>query len=107
MAQLVLSEQLFYELFLNDVNANLLYPVPVRLVNQRVQGVQVNSNFIPKNSFCDSSDVLVRRFTLYDVVTGVTSASPSSQSPLVIRYAANISIAIEIRTDKTSYALQN
>ena len=88
------TPQLFYELYLLGSN---FYPVPVRIVNLRTgtSGFQPN-NLRPTDNLCDSTDVLVRRFFLVDLVSGLTSGSGSGQ-PKVMRYASQISLEVSQR----------
>jgi len=76
LATLLTKPQEFYELYLADPRGagNGLYPAPVRVVNLRNKGSNPN-NFQPKGLLCDGGDVLVRRFFLYDIVSGVTASS--------------------------------
>ena len=54
---------------------------------------------IPTVPLCDTDDILVRRFFLYDTNSGITSQS-SIDRPEVIRYASNIQIEASLVTDK-------
>ena len=56
-------------------------------------GVRPNAEY-PKAPLCDSSDVLVRRFFLFDVVSAITSINSdnTAATPTTIRYASFISI---------------
>ena len=76
LATLLAKPQEFYELYLADPRGagNALYPAPVRVTNLRSKFVNPN-NFQPKGMLCDSGDVLVRRFFLYDIVSGITASS--------------------------------
>lgn len=86
------TEQLFYELYLLDRRSRNAVPVPVRVLNmycnipltttyyllplpnasrtlsQSSGGVQVNEKY--PRFLCDNTDILVRRFFLYDIVSG-------------------------------------
>ena len=90
------SEQLFYELYLQG---SAFYPVPVRVVNLRTgaSGTQPNS-LRPKANLCDASDVLVRRFFLVDIISGLTANSATGGLPQVMRYASQISLEVSQRT---------
>lgn len=91
---LATREQLFYELYLFDVTQKShLYPVPVRIVGAKRGGIKLNSLY--PRSQCDASDMLVRRFMLFDMVSGMTSAS-SPGSPAVMRYASDIILETQI-----------
>lgn len=79
-------EQLFYEVYLYDENnaANDHYqyvPVPVRISNNEMEAYS--------RSLCDSTDTLVRRFYLFDIVSGISSVG---SKPEVIRYASFINL---------------
>ena len=52
----------------------------------------------PSGLQCDNGDVLVRRFFLYDVVTGLTAGS--GQVPQVLRYASQISLSLAVVAGK-------
>ena len=90
------NKQLFYELYLQG---SAFYPVPVRVVNLRTgaAGTQPN-NLRPKANLCDSSDVLVRRFFLVDMISGLTADSATGGLPQVMRYASQISLEVSQRT---------
>ena len=86
------TQQLFYELYLQG---SLFNPVPVRVVNLRT-GVSSNqpNNLRPINNLCDATDVLVRRFFLVDLISGLGIGSQSDALPNVIRYASQISLEV-------------
>ena len=87
------QQQMFYELYVYDnFYPVAFYPVPVRIVGQIKGGAHRNS-LSPRN-FCDQQDALVRRFFLFDVASGVTTASTSL--PQVMRYASNIVLEVQI-----------
>ena len=88
------QEQLFYEMFLYDPTAETAYlPVPMRAVNITSNGALVNPNH--PQDVCTAPDLLVTRFMLFDVVSGLTSSS--GDIPSVIRYAADITIEVNLR----------
>ena len=91
LATLLAKPQEFYELYLADPRGagNGLYPAPVRIVNLRNKGSNPN-NFQPKGMLCDGGDVLVRRFFLYDIVSGVTASSgayPQVTKPTLVKFS--------------------
>jgi hypothetical protein len=84
LTSLLQKEQLLYELFLvNPRETGLMYPIPIRIVGVKSGGQAVNS-LSASADVCDESDVMTRRFFLFDIVTGLTAASPTL--PTVIRY---------------------
>ena len=93
------KQQLFYELYLRGAT---FYPVPVRVVNLRsgVSGNQPN-NLRPINNLCDGTDVLVRRFFLVDLISGLTADSATGGLPQVMRYASQISLEVSQRTSNS------
>jgi meckelin len=97
-------DQYFYELFLAD-KAGSLYPVPVRIVNLQ-QSDGLHNSLQPSNTLCDTDDVLVRRFYLTDIVTGIEDSSTRFQNsgrlaPTVLRFASTISIAVSLISTPT------
>lgn len=102
LSLLLEEEQRFHELFIFSNRRDLYHPVPVRIVDVLSNGARTN-NLVPRRVLCDEKDVLVRRFFLYDIVSGVSTASPSS--PSVIRYASNISLTFQIRPDQSNAPL--
>ena len=96
-------EQVFYELLLQDVSAKL-YPVPIRIVNLQ-QSTGVYNDARPANKLCDADDILVRRFFLYDIVSGIQTGSGNYRgtgkiAPAVLRYAKTISLDISLVEEK-------
>lgn len=93
------QEQLFYELYLFDPKdtstASGYYPVPVRIVDLQPLGSS-GAKLNPKRPslLCDKTDHLVRRFTLFDVVSGLSSTS--SSIPEVVRYASDITVEVAL-----------
>lgn len=82
--------QRFYELYL--VGSSFV-PVPVRVVNLRTGATSSKPNKLnPSKNLCDSGDVLVRRFYLFDVVSGLSTGSTGL--PVVMRYASNIILEV-------------
>ena len=93
LATLMNTNQIFYELFLYDKDVNQYYPVPVRILNMPYDRSTVNTQ-IPDNFFlCASGDILVRRFFLYDLVSGLTNGG---SIPSVIRYASTITLEVAL-----------
>lgn len=95
LEQLLENDQHFYELFLydpkDDSTANNLLPVPVRVVGL---GGSTTINSLEPELLCDNRDQLVRRFMLYDIVSGYSSSSDGT--PDVIRYATNITLEVSL-----------
>lgn len=96
---------LFYELYIYaDQNSQAFYPVPVRISNvKNTANVQPNTN--PSiNNLCDPTNVLVKRFFLIDLVSGLSSSSTSTSTtsagstsnilPIVMRYASQITLEV-------------
>jgi len=101
---LLQKQQLFYELYLYDPTATTLYlPVPVRVLNMTIDGGSVYRNFRNPQDVCDGQDILVRRFMLADIVSGLTSTSP--KIPTVIRYASEITV--EVALEKETYRVKS
>jgi meckelin len=96
-------DQYFYELYIKEPG-NKIYPVPVRIVGLDQGGTKVNLLQPSSNKLCDTSDVLVRRFYLTDVSTGIEDSSSSYTdgqgvgrlAPTVLRYAKTISLAVSL-----------
>jgi meckelin len=88
------TQQLFYELYLSG---STFIPIPVRIVNLATGTSATQPNKLrPLNSLCDSGDVLVRRFFLVDLISGLTSGSTGL--PVVMRYASQISLEVSQTT---------
>lgn len=70
-----------------------LYPSAMSIIYIYAVGVRPNAQY-PKVPLCDSSDVLVRRFFLYDIVSGITSINSDNTpaTPTIMRYASFINI---------------
>lgn len=102
LSSLQTQPQIFYELYLFDFAVNKLYPVPVRMVNLRNGGQ--NPNTLDANgsaSLCNEQDFLVRRFFLFDRVSGISS---SSNIPEVFRVASVIRLDVMINGNTNIYA---
>jgi meckelin len=105
LTSLIGSALSFYELFIVDTasatstEANpsslpyRLYPVPVRITNLLSGGATPNSN---PDTGSSTDDVLVRRFTLVDARSGVTSAGAATE---YVRYASSLVLSIDSQTD--------
>ena len=77
LASLLKSETFFYDLFFQDPETLQLYPVPVRNVNYG--GLEAVNPLYVEN-LCENTDVLTRRFFLFDSISGVP-ADGSSVEP--------------------------
>lgn len=94
------AELFFYELFLaanESLDHNLIYPVPVLILNYRSEDNPINKD-------SDASKwQLVRRFFLYDPISGMESAQHSTlkqkRIAKVLRYASHISLDIRSQKD--------
>jgi meckelin len=95
------DEQLLHELYLYDPEVGKYAPVPVRM--QNLMTSNENHDFMPlyTPSFCSGRDVLVKRFFLYDVVSG---KSKVDGDPDVIRVADQIYLETR-RVDKTQSSI--
>ena len=104
-AQLLsVTEPTFYELYLyydtasaasaslrlEDITSGLLYPVPITVLNLRLNGVLVNAAGRP--SF---DDQLARRFFTVDAASAVREAG---QLPRVLRYLKSATLTATLRT---------
>ena len=84
------SQQLFYELYLVG---SAFVPVPVRVVNLRMGASSSKPNRLnPTKNLCDTGDVLVRRFYLFDSISGLSTGSTGL--PVVMRYASSIILEV-------------
>jgi len=98
------QEQFFYDLYLLDSKTGGLVPVPVRVTNLKQDGSSPNSLRVD-GEVCASGEVHVRRFMLFDIVSGLTDASfqtplsDGSYAPVVVRYADTIFLDVQIRED--------
>lgn len=116
LSRLISQPQSFYELFLTDSDDSPVsyYPIPVRIRNLRVGGRSVNSVVSVVPILCEETDVLVRRFVLFDRVSGISAAS-SISSPLnannptatyvpdILRYATTISLQVALTSDTSGH----
>ena len=92
-----IGEQYFYELFLREKSSGSMFSVPVRIV-QLVASTGSSPNVLYPRNLCENSDVLVRRFFLYDVVSGIDVATQQT-TPKVVRYADHMILAVNIQED--------
>ena len=92
-----LDQQYFYELFIRESGTGSLFSVPVR-ITQLVDDTGGTPNDLYPRNLCDSTDVLVRRFFLFDIVSGIDAAEQQT-APKYIRYAQHMILAMNIRTD--------
>jgi len=96
---LMADEPMFYELFLIDEETGDMMPVPVLLRDYRDSGLNfINVNYEDAE---ESNDVFVRRFMLYDTLSGVSDSSTTNDDgtyiPDVIRYANKITLSVQIQ----------
>jgi hypothetical protein len=70
LSSLLKSEMFFYDLFYYEEETNSLHAVPVRLVNYDEYDIK-NLKYV--DNHCGLTDVLVRRFFLYDTLSGIPS----------------------------------
>lgn len=94
---LIGNHQLFYELFLTDTSTGLLMPLSVRITNLIDSNNKRPNSLYASPDLCDSNEIHVRRFYLFDISTGVTETSPSH--PTVVRFAEYIRLDIRITED--------
>lgn len=102
LSNLLLQDQLFYEVYLFDAegdcgieNAECLYHVPIQnkvLLDEG--GKTVNRNSRTSDG---RNDIFTRRFVMYDVASGVES---SSAQPKTVRYLVEIILHCEARLRK-------
>ena len=87
-SEYLINQQMFYELFLYDAmnsnSAEKYVPVPIRIVDTLAA-----SQYPGRDNLCDVRDQLVRRFYLYDIVSGIGALNTD---PTVVRYASYISL---------------
>lgn len=86
----------FYDMYMVDkaktvADGESLYPVPVRNRNYRTGNTYVNDNTGPTD---EDNDRFVRRFFLYDTLSGVTTVG---SRPEILRYASEITLKMKIR----------
>jgi len=112
---LLSTEQYFYEIYLWDrkPEPQTMLPLPVRVKQLRVTPLiataatpQQMPNSKTPTFLCNSNDVLVRRFFLHDIVSGIGSADPSGQksdTPQIIRYASSITLEVGLQSSSSRY----
>lgn len=110
---LITQEQLFYELYVIDTKTDDLLPVPVRIVQLKdASGASPNeAAFESKyqsggNVLCNDGDVFVRRFSLFNVLAGISTDSVDVNGvtyPTVMQFADHISLEVSIRSDDSQY----
>ena len=93
------KQQLFYEMYLYDPSSEsdstAYMPVPVRVVNMTVDGYKTyENNATHPVNLCNDGDLLVRRFMLVDLVSGLTTSS--ANVPAVIRYASDVTVEVSL-----------
>lgn len=107
LGSLLGTEQLFYELFLKDTKTGKLYPVPVR-VEQFIDSSGSFPNSMATTGFadkhttvCEQGNVYVRRFMLYDIVSGIPQTplvdSNNNLLPSYVRFASFIRMQVSIQ----------
>ena len=84
---------------LADLNVGQLYPVPVRVSNNRVDGVRINDNRDSQGRLITFDDQLTRRFFTVDAASAVTA---SGQMPRVLRYIRSATLTTTLRTTDTT-----
>jgi meckelin len=85
------NEQYFYELYYYMHSSDKYLSVPIRISNIIYGDEQPNANL--PTFLCDDTDLLVKRFFLSDIVSGI---SDSAEDPEVIRYASKITLETSI-----------
>lgn len=87
----------FLELFMVD-SSNTWFPVPVKVLNLRVSGVEVNRD--SSGETYSPSNRLVRRFYLADSLGGIDASSPSQ--PAVLTWASKVTLRVAMQDKSTS-----
>ncbi len=88
----------FYEMYFVDVD-DKLFPVPVKVLNLRSGGVNVNSNGAGGKETFTSNNVYVRRFFVTDVSGGV---EPLATLPTIVTWARSITLRTSMQGESTS-----
>eukprot|EP01036_Dinobryon_divergens_P025709 gene25709-34286_t len=101
LSSLLGKQQLFYELYLFDQVSSKSVPAPVRVINIQSNGLPVNAKY--PTFLCDNSDILVRRFFLYDIVSGISPTASNSATLQMIRYASYINVEISLALSPFGY----
>ena len=94
--QLPLDANVFFELFLEDRNKNLV-AVPVAISNFRdIDGSQ--PNITPSGQLDPEKSRLMHRFFMYDTVSGIENTGGYAQNelPKVVRLATSVKLTVEL-----------
>jgi meckelin len=91
----LVEEMLFFELFLFDRTTMRFTPVPTILTmgSSSTSSSSSSSSTMYTNDLCADSDKLVRRFYLYDAISGIETVN---NDPRVMRYAAQIVLTTQL-----------
>jgi len=94
---------MFYELYVAD-KGHKMVPVPIRIVNMKTSlsgtvtsTVPINQLY-PKDLLCDTNDQLVKRFFLFDVVSGITTSSSTTFE--IMRYGSYFHLQVALDPNK-------
>jgi meckelin len=87
---------------LADIDSGLLYPVPVRLHNMRIDGTKNNANRDQQGRPIIFDDQLTRRFFSVDAASGVLAYG---DMPRVVRYLKSATLTATLRTADTESGL--
>lgn len=92
----------FFELFIQDANGDLV-DVPVLITNFK----DAQGNY-PNQDFNFESSRLVRRFFVYDTITGIESEGGylKGQSPNYIRFASKVSLTVQLHQGEQKERIQ-
>jgi hypothetical protein len=96
------SANYFYELYILDEN-NELIDIPVLISNYRD-----NNSDQPNLTFNYETSQLVRRFFIFDTISGITSNGGYKEGlkPSIVRYATDIKLSIALDPDKPESILK-
>ena len=97
---LLSNQQYFYDLYVLDEGTGGLYPVPISITNLKWNGDTPNINL--ENKICSRSNIFVRRFFLFDIISGIPSTS-TNNIPNVVRYLSDIKFSIQIQSSNPEY----
>ena len=88
-------ETIFYDLYFVDQDGTLL-DVPVLILN-----VMLNDGSIPNTATASTSWQLVRRFFIYDIISGIqtTNGYQNGDLPTIIQYLRSATIRFTLRAD--------
>lgn len=94
-SQQMVDDMVFYELFLLDRTTMKFTPVPTILTvgSSSSSSSSSTSSTIYTNDLCATDDKLVRRFYLFDAISGIETIN---SDPRVIRYAARIVLTTQL-----------